>query len=105
MSARSGQQLRERLAATSVGSATLANRLGQSRAAMEATMFGDVPDAVRLHMELVARASVSPEAALAPIIALLVPGDETRQDAIVAAIGSNDPLREQWERTWDVLRR
>lgn len=68
-------------------------------------MFGDVPDAVRLHMELVARASASPDTALAPIIALLVPGDEARQAAIVAAISANDPLREQWERTWEVLRR
>jgi hypothetical protein len=104
MATRSGQQLRERLVGQATGSATLANRLGQSRAAAEATMFGDVPDGVRLHMELVARASASPETALAPIIALLVPGDEVRQAAIVAAISTNDPLREQWERTWEVLR-
>ena len=69
-------------------------------------MFGDVPDAVRLHMELVARASASPEAALPQVVALLVPGDdEARRAAIVEAISTNEPLREQWERTWHVLRR
>lgn len=68
-------------------------------------MFGDVPDGVRLHMELVARASVSPEAALPQVIALLVEGDDARRAAIITAINTNDALREQWERTWEVLRR
>ena len=68
-------------------------------------MFGDVPDGVRLHLELVARASASPETALPQVIALLVPDDEVRQAAIVAAISTNEPLLEQWERTWEVLRR
>lgn len=69
-------------------------------------MFGDVPEAMRLQMELVARASASPEAALPQVVALLVPGDdEARRAAIVEAISTNEPLREQWERTWHVLRR
>jgi hypothetical protein len=106
MATRSGQHLRERLAGhAGHGTATLATRLDQSRAAAEATMFGDVPDGVRLHLELVARASASPATALPQVIALLVPDDEVRQAAIVAAISSNEPLLEQWERTWEVLRR
>lgn len=68
-------------------------------------MFGDVPDGVRLHLELVARASASPQAALPQVIALLVPDDAVRQAAIITAISSNEPLLEQWERTWEVLRR
>lgn len=68
-------------------------------------MFGDVPVAVRLQMELVARSTATPAAALPDVIALLVPGDAGRRVAIVAAISANDPLREQWERTWEVLRR
>lgn len=72
-------------------------------------MFGDVPDATRMQMELVARASATPEAALPHVIRLLVPGDAeadaARRAAIVTAIGTNVPLREQWERTWEVLRR
>lgn len=68
-------------------------------------MFGDVEAGVRLQMELIVRAAVSPDAALPQVIELLVPGDSTRQAAIIAAISTNEPLREQWERTWEVLRR
>lgn len=68
-------------------------------------MFGDVPDGVRLQMELVVRASATPEAALPKVIELLVPGDPARTTAIISAITGNEPLREQWERTWEVLRR
>lgn len=70
----------------------------------EVQMFGDVDPAVQLKMELLARASASPETALPFVIALLVEGDE-RRDAIVSAISTNDALREQWHRTWEVLRR
>ena len=70
-----------------------------------ADLFGDVPPAVRLQMELIARASSDPEAALPEVIALLVPGPAAKRAAIVTAISTNDPLREQWERTWEVLRR
>lgn len=70
----------------------------------EVRMFGDVDPAVQLKMELLARASSSPETALPFVIALLVEGDE-RRDAIVKAINENAPLREQWLRTWEVLRR
>jgi hypothetical protein len=68
-------------------------------------MFGDVEPAVRLQMELVVRRSASPEAALPTVIELLVPGSPAKRAAIVTAITTNDPLREQWERTWEVLRR
>ena len=71
---------------------------------MEVQMFGDVDPAIQLKMELLARASASPETALPFVIALLVDGDE-RREAIIQAISDNDALREQWHRTWDVLRR
>ncbi len=71
---------------------------------VEVQMFGDVDPAIRLKMALLARASATPETALPFVIALLVEGDE-RRDAIVEAISTNDALREQWHRTWAVLRR
>lgn len=67
-------------------------------------MFGDVAPQLRMQMELVARASASPERALPFVIALLVEGDE-RRAAIVEAISTNEALDEQWRRTWEVLRR
>lgn len=70
----------------------------------EDSLFGDVPPDVRLQMELVACASASPEEALPVVIAILVDGSAAKRAAIVDAITSNDPLREQWERTWAVLR-
>jgi hypothetical protein len=77
---------------------------GASGEGVEVQMFGDVDPAIQLKMELLARASASPETALPFVIALLVEGDE-RRDAIVTAIFDNDALREQWHRTWEVLRR
>jgi hypothetical protein len=67
-------------------------------------MFGDVAPELRMRMELLVRASASPETALPHVIALLVEGDE-RRAAITEAITTNDALREQWHRTWQVLRR
>jgi len=67
-------------------------------------MFEDVPAAVRMQLELIARASSSADTALMPAIDLLVPGEPAKRDAIVTAISSNDPLREQWERAWEALR-
>lgn len=100
------RELRDRLLRQGRGgTTTLSSRLRESRAEAASTMFGDLEDATRLHMELLARASVSPDAVLPDVIALLVPGDAARRAAIVAAIRSSDPLREQWERTWEVLRR
>jgi hypothetical protein len=72
--------------------------------AVDVRMFGDVAPEVRLRMELLARASASPATALPHVVALLVEGDEQRA-AIVEAISGNEPLREQWNRTWEVLRR
>jgi hypothetical protein len=68
-------------------------------------MFGDVEPAQRLQMELVVRRSASPEAALPLVIDLLVPGSPAKRAAIVSAFTENEPLREQWARTWEVLRR
>ena len=69
------------------------------------SMFGELSDPMRLKMELVARASASAETALPAIVSIIAGADETHRDAIVTAIMSNQPLREQWERTWAVLRR
>lgn len=77
---------------------------GASVDGTEVQMFGDVDPAIRLKMELLARASASPETALPFVIALLVDGEE-RREAITTAISDNDALREQWHRTWAVLRR
>ncbi|MCW2957006.1 MAG: hypothetical protein JWO69_1875 [Thermoleophilia bacterium] len=106
----SREQLRAQAAATTAdlvhGSATGAPSSGPRAAAGKgAEMFGDVPAHVRMKMELVARASGSPEAALMPIIDILVEGSARKRAAIVGAILTNEPLREQWERTWHVLRR
>ncbi len=83
------------------GSTTVdaASRVDVSAPVDGVRMFGDVDPEVRLRMELLARASASPETALPHVIALLVDGDE-RRDAIVQAITDNAPLREQWHRTW-----
>jgi hypothetical protein len=88
--------------AASAGGTVDATRRGMAGGS---DMFGDVEPAIRLQMELVARCSASPETALPKVIELLVPGDPAKRAAIVSAISTNDPLREQWERTWEVLRR
>lgn len=67
-------------------------------------MFGDVAPEVRLKLELLARASASPETALPHVVAVLVEGDECRA-AIIDAVSTNAALREQWHRTWEALRR
>ena len=89
-----------------ISSTTSVDAIGRevSVGGVEVQMFGDVDPAIQLKMELLARASASPETALPFVIALLVEGDE-RRDAIVTAIAGNDALREQWQRTWEVLRR
>lgn len=72
--------------------------------AAEVRMFGDVEPEVRLRLELLARASASPETALPHVVALLVDG-EARRAAIIDAVSTNEALREQWHRTWEALRR
>lgn len=68
-------------------------------------MLGAVPDVTRMKMELIARASASPDRALVPIVRLLVgDADPAKVDAIVAAFQTNPPLREQWQRTYQILR-
>lgn len=74
------------------------------QAAPAMRMFGDLDAAVRMRMELLARASKTADSALPYVIALIVDGEE-KQQAIISAITTSDPLREQWERTWEILRR
>ncbi len=87
-------------------SATITRTTGDEHAGegTNVRMFGDVDPAIQLKMELIVRASANPETALPFVIALLVEGDE-RCEAIVTAISDNAALREQWHRTWEVLRR
>jgi hypothetical protein len=73
-------------------------------AVVDIAMFGDVDPRLRMRMELVARASASAQTALPHVVALLVEGAEAR-DAVTAAIVGNEPLHEQWLRTWEALRR
>ncbi|MCW2974190.1 MAG: hypothetical protein JWN72_2463 [Thermoleophilia bacterium] len=89
------------------GSATGGDHTVQDDASAgeDAGLFDGVSAAVRLQMELVARASASPATALPAVIALIVDGSPQKRAAIIAAIEETEPLREQWERTWAVLRR
>lgn len=70
-----------------------------------AGLFDSVSASVRLQMELVARTSASPATALPAIIALIVDDNPRKRAAVISAIEHTPPLREQWERTWAVLRR
>lgn len=104
--ASSGQDTRTAAASRrATGSTTGQLRPPRAAAPAAATMFGDLPDATRLAMEAIVRRAATPEQALPLVIDLLVPGSVERHDSIVAAIETNDGLREQWERTWQVLRR
>jgi hypothetical protein len=67
-------------------------------------MLAGIPVVIRMKMELVARTSESSDDALEPVIDLLVDGSPAKRAAVVTAIRMTDPLREQWERTWEVLR-
>jgi len=66
-------------------------------------LFDDLAPRARMQLELVARASKSPETALPHAVAVLVPNLAARE-RIIAAITTNDQLREQWERAWAALR-
>jgi hypothetical protein len=78
----------------------------RNRAASDtASLFDCVSAGVRLQMELVARTSASPATALPAIIGLIVEDNPRKRAAVISAIEHTPPLREQWERTWAVLRR
>ena len=63
-----------------------------------------LPDPLRLRMSLVARQAASSDAALEPVLHLLVDGSPAKISAIAHAFRTNEPLREQWERTFEILR-
>ena len=73
-------------AATQTATVGVATRRKSSSAGEGVRMFGDLDPEVRLRMELLVRASASPETALPHVIALLVEGDEAR-----AAINEANP--------------
>jgi hypothetical protein len=90
--------------ATRTGSVGSVARRRDADAGEDVPMFGDVEPKVRMRMELLARASASPDTALPHVVALLVDGDDAR-DAIITAIHDNDALQAQWQATWAALRR
>jgi hypothetical protein len=111
MAAHTDSKLRALRGARAVRSAssssTAAGQEHEPRAteSMGDSLFDGVSAAVRMQMQLVARASASPATALPAIIALIVDGSSQKRAAIISAIEETPPLREQWERTWAVLRR
>ena len=76
----------------------------RATAADEPGMLGGVPHDQRLQMELVARASRTPDDALDQVLSILLGGTGERHAAVAGAFRANDALREQWERTWEILR-
>ncbi len=110
MDGRTGQRERlrvdaNRLAGTTTLSSTPASRAEDTSSCVRSMFGDDVSAAMHLQLQLVVRASESAETALPDVIALMVPGNAAKRTAIVNAISSNEPLREQWYRTWAVLRR
>lgn len=97
-----------RAARSAAASFTSSTRFGRSpgRAprALGADSFAALPEPVRLSMSLIARQAAGPDQALAPVIDLLVDGDAEERAAIVKAFQTNEPLREQWLRTYEILR-
>src|SRR4051812_25549828 len=82
------------------GNAAAAGRPNSSSAPPRATLAAQIdalPAELRDQMATAARAATSADAALEPVIALLVSGSPAKRAAIVNAFRTNVPLREQWE--------
>lgn len=92
-------------ASTAGGAAGAAADDGGSKEHHLGGLLDEVPSAVRLQLELVARSTPDADAALPAAISLIVSDRPRTQEAIVAAFRSNDQLREQWRRAWQQLRR
>ena len=80
-------------------------RQERETASDDALGFGTLPDPLRMAMSLIARQAAGPDEALEPVIGLLVENEPVKRDAIVLAFRTNTPLREQWLRTYEILRR
>jgi hypothetical protein len=91
-------------ASTSTGTGKRFVRSDRSAAQSDALGLASLPDPVRLAMSAIAHQAGSPEAALEPVIGLLVGDDPAKCAAIVNAFQTNEPLREQWLRTYEILR-
>jgi hypothetical protein len=98
------QSARERVlrATVSGGSVTGVAKAPVARG-LEAQIVA-LPDPLRLQMSLVARKASSSDEALEPVLRLLVPGSPAKLAAIAQAFRTNEPMREQWERTFEILR-
>jgi len=79
------------------------NKSSVPRASLQAQLDA-LPAPVRQAMVNAVASASSADEALAPVISLLVDGPDAKRDAIVQAFRTNDPLREQWERTYEILR-
>lgn len=90
------------LSQTSTGAVAAMDR--QPGAGRLAEQMRALPEPVRLQMALIAQGAASSDEALAPVIELLVDGSPAKRTAIVTAFRTNEPLREQWERTFEILR-
>lgn len=66
--------------------------------------FSEVPAQLRREIALAAQAASGVDVALQAVIALLVPGSTERRAAIVEAFTTNEALRAQWLRTYEILR-
>ncbi len=69
-----------------------------------AMQIAAMPDPVRMQMQVIARTSLNEDHALEQIIELLVQGGPEKRAAIVTAFRSNDALRTQWQRTFELLK-
>lgn len=96
-------------AATSTAAAdatSSTSRVRASESAGASTMaqhIAAMPDPVRLQMRVIAQTSLNEDHALEQVIALLVPGSARKQSAVIAAFRSNESLRTQWQRTFELL--
>lgn len=97
---------RLRASTSSVASFTRGSRFRQVADAesMAPDTIAALPEPLRLAMALLAKQAAGPDEALGPIIGLLVDGDADKQASIVNAFRTNEPLREQWLRTYEILR-
>lgn len=99
-------QLRQQreVAALRGGSSTTDAAPAGQRSSDVVDMFDGVSEAVRLHLELIARRAPDRDAALEQIIDVVVDGSPRKRAAIVGAITTNTLLHQQWQRAWLQLR-
>lgn len=73
-------------------------------AADMADQIAAMPSVLRMQMQLIAHSSRNADQALEPIVKLIVGGSQEKHAAIVAAFRTHEALREQWARTYELLK-